>query len=84
MNNAHRKTLVAIFTRPTKSDIRWSDIEALVIALAGTAEERAGSRIWMELNGVGAVFHRPHPRPETDKGAVAAMRKLLINAGIKP
>jgi hypothetical protein len=84
MNKAQRNTLAAIFTRPTQSSIRWSDIEALVIALGGAVEERAGSRVWVEINGVGAVFHRPHPRPETDKGAVTAVRKLLINAGIKP
>jgi hypothetical protein len=31
-----------------------------------------------------AVFHRPHPRPETKKGAVDAVRQFLINAGVKP
>lgn len=84
MNNAHRKTLIAIFSRPTHAALRRSDIEALLVALGATVEERAGSRVWIELNGIGAVFHRPHPRPETDKGAVAALRKFLDNAGLKP
>ena len=84
MNKAHRTTLAAIFARPTRAGIRWGDIEALVRALGGAVEERAGSRVWMEVNGKGAVFHRPHPQPETEKGAVDAVRTLPVNAGIRP
>ncbi|WP_448188857.1 type II toxin-antitoxin system HicA family toxin [Azospirillum sp. sgz301742] len=84
MNKAHRTTLAAIFDRPTRAGIRWADIEALIRALDGVVEERAGSRVWVEVNGKGAVFHRPHPQPETKKGAVDAVRTLLVNAGIKP
>lgn len=40
------------------------------------------SRVRIELNGVKAVFHRPHPRPDTDKGALVSVRKFLNNAGI--
>jgi hypothetical protein len=35
------------------------------------------------LNGIRAVFHRPHPARETDKGALISMRKFLENAGVK-
>jgi hypothetical protein len=35
------------------------------------------------LNGCRAVFHRPHPRKETNKGAVASMRRFLTTAGVK-
>ncbi|WP_434617236.1 type II toxin-antitoxin system HicA family toxin [Azospirillum sp. B2RO_4] len=84
MNKAHRATLAAIFARPTSASIRWADIEALVMALDGVVEERAGSRVWIEVRDRGAVFYRPHPRPEAKKGAVDAVRKLLINAGITP
>lgn len=84
MNSAHRKTLSALFVRPTRADIRWPEIEALVRALDGEVIERAGSRVAFVLNGVVAVFHRPHPRPETRKGAVEAVRQFLTNAGIVP
>jgi hypothetical protein len=30
------------------------------------------------------VFHRPHPRKETDKGAVKSVRKFIEAAGVKP
>ena len=36
------------------------------------------------LNNARAVFHRPHPRKETDRGAVVAMRRFLIEAGVEP
>jgi hypothetical protein len=31
-----------------------------------------------------AVFHRPHPQPNTDKGAVNSVKKFLQNSGVKP
>lgn len=84
MNKKHRKTLDAIFSRPTQAGIKWSDIEALLISLGAGISEGRGSRIRIELNGEDAVFHRLHPRNETDKGAVASMRRFLENAGEKP
>lgn len=84
MNSKHRKTLNAIFTDPVKSDIKWSDIEALFIACGGVVEEARGSRMCVELNGVFAHFHRPHPQPDTDKGAVKSVRRFLENVGVTP
>jgi hypothetical protein len=84
MNNKHRKTLEAIFGRPTKAGIRWAEIEALFVACGGTVEERAGSRIAVLVGGVRANFHRPHPQPTAKKGAVDAVRVFLTNAGIEP
>jgi hypothetical protein len=56
----------------------------LVRALGGEVSERAGSRVAARLNGVTAIFHRPHPRPETKKGAVDAVSQLFVSAGVKP
>ena len=84
MNRAQQATLDAIFAHPTRADIRWSAIESLIRALGGEVMEHAGSRVAARLNGVTAVFHRPHPRPEAKKGAVDAVRQFLTNAGVKP
>ena len=84
MNKTQEATLNGIFARPTRADIRWSAIESLIHALGGEVMERAGSRVATRLNGVTAVFHRPHPQPETKKGAVDAVRQFLTNAGVKP
>lgn len=84
MKKAHRVTLDAVFSRPTRANIRWLAIESLIRALGGEISQREGSRVATRLNGVIAVFHRPHPRPETKKGAVEAVRQFLVNAGVKP
>lgn len=82
MKKKHRKTLEAIFKRPIQAGIPWIDIEALLINLGASISEGRGSRVRIELNGEDAVFHRPHPEKETDKGAVASMRRFLENAGV--
>ncbi|MDE2149294.1 MAG: type II toxin-antitoxin system HicA family toxin [Gammaproteobacteria bacterium] len=84
MNSRHRKTLAAIFERPTRADLRWTGIEALFVALGAEISEGSGSRIRVALNGVRAVFHRPHPERITDKGAVVSVRRFLETAEVKP
>jgi len=82
MNKKHQKTLDSIVEKPERSDIPWKDIEELIIALGGEISEGRGSRVRLYLNGVRAVFHRPHPKRVTDKGAVSSMRRFLIEAKV--
>jgi hypothetical protein len=82
MKGKHGKILAQIFKTPVPANIRWDDIEKLFINLGANVTEARGSRVKIELHGEEAVFHRPHPRRETDKGAVVSVRKFLINAGI--
>jgi HicA toxin of bacterial toxin-antitoxin, len=56
----------------------------MLLALGAEISEGSGSRVRIYLNGIKAVFHRPHPRKETDKGAVVSMRRFLIAASITP
>ena len=80
----HQAALLAIFARPVSGSIRWSDIESLFAALGGEIYEREGSRVGVVLFGEVRVFHRPHPSPDTDKGAVASIRKWLEGHGVRP
>ena len=84
MDNKHHKTLEAIFEKPERANIAWRDVEALFVALGAEISEGNGSRMRVALNGVRAVFHRPHPRKETNKGAVKSVRRFLESAGEKP
>jgi len=84
MNNKHRKTLDAIFTEPALTNIAWSGIESLLLAVGAQRFEGNGSRVRFLLNDVKATFHRPHPQKETDKGAVVSVRRFLEAGGIKP
>jgi hypothetical protein len=76
--------LRAIFAEPVRASINWSAIESMLVHLGAEVSEGEGSRVRIALHGVRAVFHRPHPQKETDKGAVRSMRRFLIEAGVTP
>ncbi len=82
MKRKHLKTLESIYSRPISANISWSDIEALLVAFGARIEEREGSRVLVRLFDERRVFHRPHPSPMTDKGAVASLREWLNDNGV--
>jgi HicA toxin of bacterial toxin-antitoxin, len=84
VSKKHRKTLEAIFENPVRSNVAWSDIEKMLQALGSELSEGSGSRVRIALRGVRAVFHRPHPQKETDRGALLSMRRFLTEAGVTP
>ena len=77
-----RKTLRRVMADPVPADLRWSEIESLFRALGAEISEGSGSRVRVALGGIRAVFHRPHPSPETKRGAVRSVREFLMQAGI--
>jgi hypothetical protein len=84
LSRRHRTTLADIFGDPIHATIPWRDIEALFDACGAEISEGSGSRVRVYLGGVRAVFHRPHPQKETDKGAVKSVRRFLREAGLEP
>lgn len=83
MKTKNKKTLQLIFNHPTSGSIRWVDIESLFKELGAEITEAEGSRVCVRLFGDRQVFHRPHPSPDTDKGAVVSIRKWLEANGVK-
>jgi len=83
MNRKHRETLAAVFAEPISGSIAWRDIEAMLKAMGAEVSEGQGSRIRISLGGTRAVFHRPDPRKETDKGALRSLRRFLLQAGVQ-
>jgi hypothetical protein len=83
VDTKHQRILTTIFENPIRSNIAWADIESMFIALGGEVSQGNGSRVRVYLNGVRAVFHRPHPQKETDKGALKSVRRFLTEAGVK-
>ena len=84
MNARHRKTLAAIFAKPTLASVVFADIEALIRALGGSVSEREGSRVKIELAGQQWRCHRPHPGKEAKRYQVEEARELLERAGVNP
>jgi HicA toxin of bacterial toxin-antitoxin, len=83
VNAKHRKTLAAIFARPTSASVTFSDIESLVVALGGVVTEREGSRVKIALHGEQWRCHRPHPGKEAKHYQVEEIRELLERVGVK-
>ena len=83
MKRKHQRTLERIFTRSTSGNVQWRDVEALFVELGAEVSEREGSRVAVVLFEEVRVFHRPHPSPTTDKGAVASIRKWLEQHGVE-
>ena len=84
MKRKHRATLELVFSSPTSGNVKWRDVESLLAALGASFEEAECSRVTVELFDSIRVFHRPHPRPDMDKGAVASIRKWLTDNGVVP
>ncbi len=84
MKRVHQKILEAVFAHPTSANIAWKDIEARFGGLGVEVTEREGSRVAIVLFNEVRVFHRPHPSPKTDKGAVVSVKRWLEQHGVKP
>ena len=83
MNSKQKKTMEMMFRNPVQAGILWADIEGLFTALGAELSEGSGARVRVKLNGMRAVFHRPHPQKTTDKGSVNSVRRFLENTGVK-
>jgi predicted RNase H-like HicB family nuclease len=83
MRCAHQKTIEAVFAHSTSANIAWKDIGALLVGLGAEVSEREASRVAIFLFNEVRVFHRPHPSPKTDKGAVVSVKKWLEQHGVK-
>lgn len=85
MNSKQKATLKAIFEKPTRANIKFSDIERLFISLGGQLSEGKGSAIRIAFpHGVKYDQHRPHPQKEAKRYQVDDARILLELLGVKP
>jgi hypothetical protein len=79
------KTLALLFHRPVSANVQFSDVVSLMSELGAKIEaNREGSRVGVVLFGEVRVLHKPHPTPNMDKGAVAAVRDWLEQHGVTP
>ena len=85
MKRKHGKTLALIFHRPVSANVKFDEALSLLAELGAAVEtNREGSRIGVVLFGEVRVLHKPHPSPNMDKGAVAALRDWLEQQGVTP
>jgi HicA toxin of bacterial toxin-antitoxin, len=84
LGKKYEEILSRIFADPVRANIAWHDVESLLSALGAELAEGRGSRLRVALNGIRAVFHRPHPGNEVGKPTVRSLRDFLWEAGIRP
>lgn len=84
MNSKHRKTLEAIFAKPTSRTLEWARIEALLIAVGCVVIEGRGSRVRFAFGDRIVTFHRPHPAKEAKPYQVEDARAFLELIGVTP
>ncbi len=66
---------------PRPSNLRWADVESLLVFLGGVVRQGSGSAISVTLGGRTAYFHRPHPGDKARKWAIEAALRLLEESG---
>lgn len=81
LSGKHAATRAAVFANPVRANIKQRDVEALLVALGATIHPGGGSAIAVKLGDAVLFLHRPHPRPDMDKGAVKSVRRFLSGAG---
>ena len=82
LNKRHQRTLEAVFSKEVPATLEWRRIEALLIALGATKDEKRGSSVTFELNGKTVTLHRPHPRKEANRYQIRDTRDFLKRVGI--
>lgn len=84
MKAKHRKILAAIFADPLNGNMKWSEREALLVALGCRVVERAGSSITCDRDGIRACFHRPRPEKQALRYRVKDAQNFLLKRGEAP
>lgn len=84
MNRKQQRIFDAIFTTPTRANIKFSDIEKLLVSLGAERFEGSGSRVAFVMpNGAKWEHHRPHPNKEARKYQVESVREFLERLGVR-
>ncbi len=84
MNRKQQKIIDALFTKPTLANIKFFDIEKLLVSLGAEKIEGNGSRVAFVMpNGLKWEHHRPHPQKEAKKYQVESAREFLERLNIK-
>jgi hypothetical protein len=80
----HCTTLCEVFKQPPPSHVPYLKVVALLTTLGATCRSSKSGVMALLPTQIVWGTHRPHPGPNLDKGAVAALRKALIAAGLTP
>jgi len=84
MNSKQRKTLDAIFAKPTLTNLEWDHMESLLITVGCKVIEGNATRVRFVLGEAVTTFHRQHPAKEAKKYQVDDARVFLATIRVTP
>ncbi|WP_031485632.1 ferredoxin reductase domain-containing protein [Maridesulfovibrio frigidus] len=82
LNTKNRKLLAKLFRQPKPKDIKYQEVERLLLGLGAIKSEKAGSNVAFFYNGHITQLHIPHPDPTFCGGRIKAIKEYLITAGV--
>lgn len=83
LNRKRTKLFESVFAVPTRANIKFADIEKLLVSIGGTKLEGSGSRVGLIMpNGLKWEAHRPHPQKEAKKYQIESLRDFLTKLEI--
>ncbi len=82
MNSKQQKIFSSLFDNPIRKNIKWTDVEKLIVAVGGQLKQGDGSRVRITLGGFSLNIHSPHPQKELKPYQIRAIRKLFIEKGL--
>ncbi len=83
MNAKQIKILAMIFEKPTRSDVRYEDVKAMLIASGAICRDGKGSRVRFEKGSSSIHIHKPHPAKVLPKYSVELVRDFLLEIGVE-
>lgn len=82
MNSKQQKTFKCLFDNPVRKNIKWVDVERLIVGVGGQIKQGDGSRIRIVLGEYSLNIHTPHPHKELKPYQIRAIRQLLLEEGV--
>jgi hypothetical protein len=83
VSKKHQAIFEQIFAKPDRHDILWDDFILMLEAFGAEIKGKSMSAVGIKINGMYAVFHRPHPQKTLYQSDLKRIRRFLLNAGIK-
>lgn len=83
LSKKHIRTIEKIRKRPRTGNLKYPEMESALEAMGFEKfANKSGGVAFNKGDRLTFMYHRPHPRPDVDKGAINSLDKFLEREGI--